>query len=358
MTETVLREALEWYAKDYDHALGCSQWDGGARARSALAATAETGDAAAMREPRRAERKERTGLDVEEALTLDDLPDQTAGRASEIYECLSCCAQILDVVKHEWSAESAWSEWDQSVRDKITASLAILTATKPQPSGTASVRDGIAAIINDRTMINDEGFVQNSEFVADLILKGLPDWASSFPAVTDEALGNLLAEICSHSAVDEAMQDAWNDICSDTGCHPLDLEHGRGKHLTFKPNHWANQIAKRLFVRAIKLRLATSPLTRPVSLRDGPVLNEPQTFPMWQPIETAPKDNPIMLCVEGYLPSVGRWWPVDSCWASFDWVGHFDSDKEMTDYVNGTSYEPTHWMPLPAGPSLTRPEHS
>ena len=31
-------------------------------------------------------------------------------------------------------------------------------------------RDAIAAIINDRTMINDEGFVQNSEFVADIIL--------------------------------------------------------------------------------------------------------------------------------------------------------------------------------------------
>jgi hypothetical protein len=32
-----MREALEWYAKDYDHALGCSQWDGGARARAVLA---------------------------------------------------------------------------------------------------------------------------------------------------------------------------------------------------------------------------------------------------------------------------------------------------------------------------------
>ena len=32
-----LVKALEWYAKDYDHALGCSQWDGGARARAILA---------------------------------------------------------------------------------------------------------------------------------------------------------------------------------------------------------------------------------------------------------------------------------------------------------------------------------
>lgn len=82
--------------------------------------------------------------------------------------------------------------------------------------------------------------------------------------------------------------------------------------------------------------------------------NEPQSV-VWQPIETAPKDKPIMLCVEGFLPSVGRWWPVDSCWASFDWEGHFESDKEMSDHVNGSRYEPTHWSPLPAGPSVSRP---
>lgn len=70
----------------------------------------------------------------------------------------------------------------------------------------------------------------------------------------------------------------------------------------------------------------------------------------WLPIDTAPKDNAIMLCVVGYQPCVGRWWPIDSCWASFDWEGHFESDQEMTDYVNGTSYEPTHWSPLPKGP--------
>ena len=84
-------------------------------------------------------------------------------------------------------------------------------------------------------------------------------------------------------------------------------------------------------------------------------LNEPQSA--WQLIETAPKDRPIMLCVEGFLPCVGRWWPVDSCWASFDWEGHFESDKEMSDHVNCSSYEPTHWKPLPAGPSMvSRPK--
>jgi hypothetical protein len=30
-------------------------------------------------------------------------------------------AQIMDVVKIEWEAENAWSEWDQQQRDDITA---------------------------------------------------------------------------------------------------------------------------------------------------------------------------------------------------------------------------------------------
>ena len=70
----------------------------------------------------------------------------------------------------------------------------------------------------------------------------------------------------------------------------------------------------------------------------------------WQPIETAPKDKAIMLCVAGWQPCSGRWWPFDSCWASFDWEGHFESDQEMSDYVARSSYEPTHWMPLPPSP--------
>ena len=43
--------------------------------------------------------------------------------------------------------------------------------------------------------------------------------------------------------IQEAMQDAWNTICSDTGHHPNDIKHGRGKYLEFKPGHWADQIA-------------------------------------------------------------------------------------------------------------------
>jgi hypothetical protein len=39
--------------------------------------------------------------------------------------------------------------------------------------------------------------------------------------------------------VKNAMLVAWREICEDTGCHPLDIEHGKNKHLTFQPRHWA-----------------------------------------------------------------------------------------------------------------------
>lgn len=74
----------------------------------------------------------------------------------------------------------------------------------------------------------------------------------------------------------------------------------------------------------------------------------------WQPIETAPKGESILLCVEGYAPTIGRWWPVDGVWCAFDWEGHFETDKEMSDYLKGSLYEPTHWAPRPAGPNSDR----
>lgn len=63
----------------------------------------------------------------------------------------------------------------------------------------------------------------------------------------------------SQEAVGAAMQDAWNDICTDTGCHPLDIEHGRAKYLTFTPRHWAAAVARRLFANYVAASLAKTP---------------------------------------------------------------------------------------------------
>lgn len=51
-----------------------------------------------------------------------------------------------------------------------------------------------------------------------------------------------------------AMLEAWQDICSDTGCHPLDIEQVGRKRLEFSPQHWARFTAQNL-MRA----LSTSP---------------------------------------------------------------------------------------------------
>jgi len=58
--------------------------------------------------------------------------ESLAERAKMIAAIIACqrtltnVCQIIDVVKIEWSAENAWSEWDQSVRDDITACLSAL----------------------------------------------------------------------------------------------------------------------------------------------------------------------------------------------------------------------------------------
>jgi hypothetical protein len=60
--------------------------------------------------------------------------------------------------------------------------------------------------------------------------------------------------------VKNAMLTQWNEICGDTGCHPLDLEHGRGKHLTFTPRHWA-QAAGDMVASQIERFLREGPAT-------------------------------------------------------------------------------------------------
>ncbi len=77
------------------------------------------------------------------------------------------------------------------------------------------------------------------------------------------------------------------------------------------------------------------------------------TWPAWHPIETAPKDGTFMLlCMPCAVPGVGQW--QKSPWGHEGWKltepGDFqDDDALLADWEN-TSYQPTHWMPLPAAP--------
>ncbi|MEE9924003.1 MAG: hypothetical protein PBV01_11645 [Brucella anthropi] len=67
------------------------------------------------------------------------------------------------------------------------------------------------------------------------------------PAATDTGLEEI---------VKKAMQDEWNEICADTGFHPLDIGHERGKRLSFTPLHWATAIASSVRSQAEELLAA------------------------------------------------------------------------------------------------------
>jgi hypothetical protein len=69
----------------------------------------------------------------------------------------------------------------------------------------------------------------------------------------------------------------------------------------------------------------------------------------WQPIETAPKNQYILLCLGGKGWSVGCW--NENIWDGDDknwgvWVRDEESDTEPF-YLT-----PTHWMPLPELPEI------
>ena len=71
---------------------------------------------------------------------------------------------------------------------------------------------------------------------------------------------------------------------------------------------------------------------------------------MWQPIETAPKDEWILLCIRGFIPAVGRW-QADR--GVFDWVDAdtMPDNRSWEAYLDSNPEWPvTHWMPLPDPP--------
>lgn len=61
-------------------------------------------------------------------------------------------------------------------------------------------------------------------------------------------------------------------------------------------------------------------------------------YMQWQPIETAPRDEYVLLHVPGEGPIVGRYVPDRNLWLS-------DLVEQL-----GIGGEPTHWMPLPESP--------
>lgn len=85
----------------------------------------------------------------------------------------------------------------------------------------------------------------------------------------------------------------------------------------------------------------------------------------WKPIETAPKDQKVLV---GYHNQLGNWRTVTACYHThLSWAEEY-YDPEATeetefapagwyeesdshDVILRTSYPPTHWMPLPEPPA-------
>ena len=72
--------------------------------------------------------------------------------------------------------------------------------------------------------------------------------------------------------------------------------------------------------------------------------------PQWQPIETAPKDTPVLIWAEGEQMITAQYCTYRANnntiyraeWQLLD-SGRYAEDHDM-------SYDPTHWMPLPEPP--------
>jgi hypothetical protein len=72
----------------------------------------------------------------------------------------------------------------------------------------------------------------------------------------------------------------------------------------------------------------------------------------WQPIETAPEYEDVLLCIPRY--GVGIDMPVMAVGEQRNGIW-YSCDSDEDDYV---LHQPTHWMPLPAPPSALKPQHN
>jgi len=61
----------------------------------------------------------------------------------------------------------------------------------------------------------------------------------------------------------------------------------------------------------------------------------------WQPIATAPKEIPVLICKSGWMPCIAEQHKEAG------WVQYLSGEF----YGLGPPYKPTHWMSLPAPPA-------
>ena len=68
---------------------------------------------------------------------------------------------------------------------------------------------------------------------------------------------------------------------------------------------------------------------------------------IWEPIETAPRDESALLLwfPDAELKVRAAFWSPDGDWFEYEWSGH-----PITDLCG----QPTHWMPIPKPPTTNK----
>ncbi len=151
--------------------------------------------------------------------------------------------------------------------------------------------------------------------------------------------------------VGEAMEDAWNTICSDTGNHPDDIERGfegHKSHLGFHRQHWARLTGDTV---AHKLAALSASPSAPLGREE------------WRDISTAP-GRPIAVelfygrMVLPLKDQHGRDAPLPDYRDPRRDLGYWDGETFRESGTGHSVFEtwrseeqkPTHYRPLPAPP--------
>lgn len=71
----------------------------------------------------------------------------------------------------------------------------------------------------------------------------------------------------------------------------------------------------------------------------------------WQPIETAPRDDRVLLFVPAFGAWIASWWPGSWSYAREQWAIHSPFARGDKAIFGVDAPQPTHWMPLPAPPT-------
>jgi Lar family restriction alleviation protein len=79
----------------------------------------------------------------------------------------------------------------------------------------------------------------------------------------------------------------------------------------------------------------------------------------WMDMESAPKDERILLFVPAFGPWNASWWPGSWAWTREQWAIHTPFSGSGDRAIFGTDIpQPTGWMPLPAPPGTAAPSAS